>query len=199
MNNNFFIYPTDTVWGLGAPLHSQLGHMRVREIKKHLVGKPLSLLFCNLDQLLAFLVPIADPLQSWLSVFFTLETTLLIPLKMFKEIPPSWVVQDSQYMGVRVLHLPWIIELLTRVGPITSTSLNITGEAPIVDFSSVKKFIDENQLSDGEIITEDNLALSGHASTIIKMQEGAIFETIRKGQRFQDVQKQLNLFPTRLL
>ena len=50
-----YLYPTDTVWGIGAPMENQQACLRVEEIKKSSSTKPISLLFSSPHEVLSFL------------------------------------------------------------------------------------------------------------------------------------------------
>ena len=103
INEKIVIYPTDTVWGIGSSMYSESAYLRIQKIKRSIENKPLSILFPDVDELLALLKPIEGKYNEWLERFFSLETTLLIPLEFFKENPPSWITQNSKFVGVREL------------------------------------------------------------------------------------------------
>ena len=44
-SNTIYVYPTDTVWGIGCSIYNQDGFEKIAKIKKTKADKPLSILF----------------------------------------------------------------------------------------------------------------------------------------------------------
>lgn len=63
---------------------------------------------------------------------FQMESTLAIPKQWAKRVIPEWIVYDSPLVAIRCLELEHITRLVEQAGgPISSTSLNHSGEPPI--------------------------------------------------------------------
>ena len=80
-DESVFIYPTDTVWGIGASIRSKAAREKINVIKRSPDDKPLSIMFTDIKTLYnSFNFP--DGMSvSWLRNFFKLESTLGLPLE----------------------------------------------------------------------------------------------------------------------
>lgn len=195
-HDEILIYPTDTVWGIGCSLYSQLGHNQIADIKKTSKDKPLSIMFSSVDVILkSFDLP-KDVTKQWLIDFFKLETTLGIPVRSAKiEIPP-WSHGESSFVTLRCLETNVVKEIYDRLGaPFFTTSLNLTGEPPIVEeldaINFQKRHAPSARLIRGGagVTTQD---LSGSSSTIVFIDESGKVEIKREGKRIEDVKNHIS-------
>lgn len=191
-NESVFIYPTDTVWGIGASIYSQSAQKTIASIKKTSDDKPLSIMFTDVTVLYnSFNFPDVMTV-SWLRNYFKLESTLAIPLKIAKFSIPSWITGKSELVSIRCLELPELKMISeTLKAPFITTSLNLTGEPPIVNFQEARKF----QISyapDAEFFGDSSHNLSGRSSTIVFFRANH-FEIIREGLKVEEIKKHLNL------
>lgn len=190
--DDVFIYPTDTVWGIGCSIYSEKGHERIAAIKRTSKDKPLSMMFAGADDILAsFSLP--DKMsREWLDQFFLLETTLGLPLTLAKIPIPKWATGDSVYVSLRCLNTPVIKSLHDQLkAPFFSTSLNLTGHPPITKTEEARLF--QQQYASDTLFIEDKSSteLSGTSSTIIFMKENHTFDILREGRRIEEVKKHL--------
>lgn len=187
-----FIYPTDTVWGIGASIYSEAAYKKIAAIKKTTTDKPLSIMFTDINVLYkSFNFP-TDISVSWLRNFFKLETSLGIPLKISKISIPSWVTAKSDMVSVRCMDMPVLKPISAALnGPFFSTSLNVTGENPIISYKDAKEFQQTHAL-DAEFFGDNTHNLSGHSSTIVFFR-GNSFEIIRAGSKMEEIKKHLKL------
>ncbi len=191
-NESVFIYPTDTVWGIGASIYSQSAQKTIASIKRTSDDKPLSIMFTDVTVLYnSFNFPDVMSL-SWLRNYFKLESTLAIPLKIAKISIPSWITGKSELVSVRCLEHPELkIIGETLKAPFITTSLNLTGEPPIVNYQDAKQF----QLAyapDAEFFGDSSHNLSGRSSTIVFFRANG-FEIIREGSKVEEIRKHLSL------
>ncbi len=191
-NESIVIYPTDTVWGIGASIYSEEAYKKIAAIKKTTEDKPLSVMFTDVKTLYtSFNFP--DFMDvSWLRNYFKLESTLAVPRKIAKISIPSWVTGKSDLVSLRCLE--W--ELLKPIGldlngPFFTTSLNITGEPPIVNYDEALAF-QKTHAPDAAFYGESTHNLSGRSSTIVFFR-GNHFEIIREGIKVEEIKKQLKL------
>ena len=191
-SESVFIYPTDTVWGIGASIHSQSAQKKIASIKRTADDKPLSIMLTDINVLYkSFNFP--DTMSiSWLRNYFKLESTLAIPLKISRISIPSWVTGKSDLVSVRCLEHPELkIIGDTLKAPFITTSLNLTGEPPIITYQDAKQF----QLAyapDAEFFGDSSHNLSGRSSTIVFFR-GNHFEIIREGLKVEEIKKHLGL------
>ena len=187
IKEDVYIYPTDTVWGIGGSIYSQQVYKEISLIKKTNERKPLSVLCSGLKQLRQFIDIPSEISDDWLNKFYSFESTLALPKKWVRGELPEWVCYDSDYISIRCLDIIEVKELIEKVGtPITSTSLNITSKDPITNSSDAKKFLDE-YAKNCTFVSAKEAKLSGMSSTIIAY-DGKGFQCFRKGFFFNEIE-----------
>lgn len=120
--------PTETFYGLAADPLSPAGVERVLAIKGRPEGKPLLVLFARRRQLAP--LGVAASAESLDRFFRIWPAALTVVLPLAAPIPASL---GAPSLAVRVPAHPRLAALLARVGPITGTSANRSGEAPCAD------------------------------------------------------------------
>lgn len=190
--DDVFIYPTDTVWGIGCSIYSEKGHERIADIKKTSKDKPLSMMFAGADEVLSGFTLPPKITREWLENFFALETTLGLPLTLAKIPIPKWATGESSYVSLRCLNTPVIQSIHNQLkAPFFSTSLNLTGQPPMTKTEEAREF--HRQHAPGALFIEDpnGSELSGTSSSIIFMKEDHSFDIIREGRKIEEVKKHL--------
>lgn len=187
MSDQIYIYPTDTVWGIGANIFSEKAQANIRVIKKSAPDKPMSVLFPGKEILSQFL----DYPEVW-NDLFPLEVTFLIPKSWCKKEIPDWVA-SGPFLGIRCLENPEITHILGKEGaPITSTSLNLSGGGPITTFRDATSF-QQIEATSGKLIHFQDRKMSGMSSTILKVEEDKSYEIIRHGTNADQIRNILGL------
>lgn len=180
ISEEVFIYPTDTVWGIGGSIFSESVHKQISIIKKTDDRKPLSVLCSGIDQLRTIIDLPSSFSDEWLNKYFSYESTLALPKKWAKINLPEWVCYDSEFISLRSLDTSELSKLIDKVGhPITSTSLNITSKPAIVSLEEAKKFLD-TYAKNCTLVKPEEAKLSGMSSTIMAY-DGVKFKCFRKG------------------
>ena len=193
--DEIFIYPTDTVWGIGCSIYSERGFLKIVTIKKTTKDKPLSIMFYGIDEVAKYFQFPNRVTMEWLNDFFKLETTLALPLKSSRIKIPKWVNGSSSFVSLRCLESDVIKKIYKKVnGPFFTTSLNITGLEPITDQQAALDF-QKKYAPAALIVTNTDAALtpqlSGSASTIVFFNENFQFEIKREGKRSEEVKAHL--------
>jgi tRNA threonylcarbamoyl adenosine modification protein (Sua5/YciO/YrdC/YwlC family) len=113
-------YPTDTIYGLGCDLYRKDGQQKIRQLKKHLKGKRLSIICADLKDIskYAFVPNYAYRIMRHLvpgAYTFILQATKLVPKIM---------LTNQKSIGIRVPDNAISQALLTELGhPIITTSV----------------------------------------------------------------------------
>ena len=132
------LYPTDTVYGLGANIFNNDAVKRIYEIKKRDMSKPLSVLVQDtngLDLIADLNKSSRDIVNKWLPGPFTFILN--------KKSSVSPFVSASTKVGVRIPDYR-IARLLAALFPITTTSANLTNECTLSNPQDILKQIGED-------------------------------------------------------
>ena len=176
--NGIVIYPTETVYGIGANIFSSVALEKVFAIKKRDKDKPVSVAISDLE--MEELVYIGKKEKRFIEEFLPGPVTILLKKK---EIVNDMLTSGSELVGIRFPAHRTTIELIKLAGvPITSTSANFSGEAP-------PRRVDEIKISADYII--DGGECRGEPSTVVDLVNKKI---IRKGAKFDEVKTLLEIF-----
>ncbi|MCD6522338.1 MAG: threonylcarbamoyl-AMP synthase [Candidatus Diapherotrites archaeon] len=118
---NLIVYPTDTLYGLGAKATSDKAVRRVYEVKGREEKKPISVMVSDIDMLERYAYLSKHEKEVASSIFPGPYTLLLKPKRL------SRYLSKTGRVGFRIPDNRFCIELSRRAGPITSTSANLSG------------------------------------------------------------------------
>lgn len=153
------LYPTDTVYGLGANIFNNDAVRKIYEIKDRDESKPLSVLVSDMEgvELIAHLNRNSrEVLNEWLPGPFTFILS--------KRSLVSPYVSASSKVGVRIPDYP-IARYLASIFPITTTSANKTGRDTLSNPNDILKQIG----SDIDLVIDIGELNSEAASTVIDL------------------------------
>ena len=166
------IYPTETVYGIGANIFSEDALKKVFALKKRDASKPVSVAVSGF-KMMDDLAHIGEKERHFIEKFLPGPVTVLLRKK---EKVPDVLTSGSELVGIRYPDHETTIKLIELAGvPITSTSANISGEAPPTK-------VDEIKISADYII--DGGELKGEPSTVVDLVNRKI---VRKGAKYREV------------
>ncbi|MCG3566730.1 MAG: L-threonylcarbamoyladenylate synthase [Candidatus Phytoplasma australasiaticum] len=168
--NNIIIFPTDTVYGMGAPWYDTQSLNKIYQLKKRSLNKPMALLFYNLKQI-ENLVEINNQIVKIYKQFWPGPLTLIVKAK--KQY--FQITQESK-IGIRIPNHPIALEILKKEGPLKTTSVNKSGEKPINDFQIIKNIYQHEVKK----IFPNNYTSSNTPSTVIEINDNN-FKILRTG------------------
>ncbi len=165
------VYPTETVYGIGANIFSEDALEKVFSIKGRKKDKPVSIAVSGF-KMMDTLVYVSDKERVFIKKFLPGPVTVLL---MKKSIVPGSLV-SGDLVGIRYPDHEIAARLIELAGvPITSTSANISGEAP-------PHRVDEIKLSADYIL--DGGDCKGEPSTVVDLVNRKV---IRKGAKYEEV------------
>ncbi|EQC48383.1 telomere recombination domain protein [Bacteriovorax sp. BSW11_IV] len=192
MIEKLFVYPTDTVWGIGGSIFVENNHKNIALVKGTSPDKPLSILFKNISHLREYFNLPEKLNDSWLREFFNMGTSLGVPVTFAKNPFPSWVNCGSEIVFVRVLNFPFVEKMINEAkAPIFTTSLNLTGQPPCIEFSDAKAFFDDHLKIESTFVDTKELVPSGESSTMVILDSDLSTNISRRGSRVLEVQKHI--------
>ena len=166
------VYPTETVYGVGANIFSEKAIKKLFAVKKRAADKPISVAVCSFS-MMNDLAHIADKEKRFIEKFMPGPVTVLLRKK---EAVPDILTSGQEMVGIRYPDHMVALKLIELAGtPITSTSANISGEAPPGSVNDLKIWGDY-VLDFGEC--------KGEPSTVVDIVKRKI---LRKGARFDEV------------
>lgn len=122
-NGGIVLYPTDTIYGLGANIFDNAAVRKVFSIKKRSLLKPLSILISDVNAIdLVAKVSLAQ--KNTMNQYLPGPYTFILNKK---PIVPRVVTSGSSFVGVRVPNNEIACELAS-IFPITTTSANISDD-----------------------------------------------------------------------
>ena len=159
-NNYVIIFPTDTVYGIGASIYDVEGMDRIYKIKNRPMDKPLAVLCANLEQIKEICY-VSDTAQKLINAF--LPGPLTIILKSKDKVKETF---KHDTIGVRIPNYKLAIQILEREGAFATTSVNESGKPSINDYKLIKE--EYSNLVD-EIYAPTGESTSSFASTVVDL------------------------------
>jgi L-threonylcarbamoyladenylate synthase len=172
MRGGVIAYPTETVYGIGALATDENAIKKVFEIKKRPLSMPLSIAVSSLDMIRAVA---KVECENFLGKFLPGPVTVILKKK---DILPGILTSGSKYVGIRFPDDPVALDLISKTGPIISTSANLHGEKDPVTADEITVNVD--------YILDGGRSKYACSSTIVDLHEYTI---VRKGAMYDDVRK----------
>lgn len=168
------LYPTDTIWGIGADATNSKAVQRIYKIKRRNLDKSMIILLDSMEKLKDYVAEVSE-------VSYELIEKTRVPLTIVypkaKNLAKNLVAKDGS-IAIRVVDGEYCSAVIKKLGkPIVSTSANLSGEAPPITFNNVSRVI---------ITKVDYVVGLFHErintlkpSTVIKMGSDGMFEILR--------------------
>jgi L-threonylcarbamoyladenylate synthase len=161
-----FVYPTDTVYGIGCNAMDKESIKRVFEIKRRAREKPLTVAFSDMAMVLDYAL-LEEGHAAKLYGKIPGPCTFMVKNKRL----PEEVTGGKDTVGIRIPDHSFILELIRAAGiPIVAASANISGEGASNEFSRLSADI----LKEVDFSLDGGRCGSGEVSTVINAQNGKI-------------------------
>lgn len=167
--------PTESSYGLAADPRNPDGVETIYRIKARDRGKPLPVVAASPEDLAGLGIDVDLPILSRLGRLWPAALTAVLPLRDGVEAPPA--AAGGRSLAVRVPDRPDLLELLRELGPLTATSANVGGEAPILDPDALAPLLRDRDA----VIFDGGLLPGGSPSTIVRWGEDGL-EVLRPGR-----------------
>ena len=124
MHDGIIVYPTETVYGLGADAFSDEAILKVYEAKKRPLAMPVSIAVSDFDMLFA-VARVEPKVEAFLSTFLPGPVTVVLPAR--KSVP-AILTGGTGLIGIRMPAHDLTLRLIAKFdAPITATSANLHG------------------------------------------------------------------------
>ncbi len=170
------VLPTDTIYGFSGIVDMEMDSPfktgeKIREIKGRDDSKPFIHLISRPEDIFQFTndeIP-DELLEKWPGAL-----SIIVRVK-----PGSPLESEGKTCAFRCPDDPWLRSIIDAVGaPIYSTSVNISGQAPLFDVADIEKqFGDKVDL----IVFDGDLAPGRIPSTIVELGNNGRYTVIRQG------------------
>ncbi|MDD2935351.1 MAG: L-threonylcarbamoyladenylate synthase [Candidatus Pacebacteria bacterium] len=179
------VYPTDTVYGLGADATNIEGILRLCQIKERF-NRPISIAVSDLEMAERY-VKFSKLAEKIFQKFMPGAVTMILPMKKFVPQTISMLSANTGMLGIRIPNNKISTEIIERLGnPITTSSANPRGGLSSV---SVEQAREQFACKDPEFQPDFYLCggtmQSGKPSTLVTVVKDKI-EIIRQGAIAQE-------------
>ncbi len=165
LEGGLVVYPTDTVYGLGASMDSEEAVARVFEVKQRERSMPFPILLGTLDQIRRFSESISQQAIALIESFFPGQLTLVFRAS---DSVPSYLLGPESTVALRIPDHPVPIALIQgiRTGMV-GTSANLSGRPSAVTAEDAR-----SQLAGKVGMILDGGKCPGTESTIVDVSKG---------------------------
>ncbi len=133
------VYPTETVYGIGANAWDGTAIAKVRALKRRTDQKPILVIVGSRDQLASVVDGITPLAERCMDAFWPGPLTLVF--KASTRVP-DLLSRGTGTIGVRIPSSPVCLRLLALAGcPLTSTSANLSGMPTLHTVSEIRQVI----------------------------------------------------------
>ncbi|MGC8594165.1 MAG: L-threonylcarbamoyladenylate synthase [Candidatus Kryptoniota bacterium] len=174
LNGGVIIYPTETVYGLGANALNIEAVEKVFEIKQRDRSKPILVLVPDEESLDDLVMEVPEVARLLIRVFWPGALTLV-----FKAAPvvSPILTANSGKIGIRLSSSEFCKRLLNICKiPITSTSANLSGEPNPTSIDEINKTVRDAV----DLIIDGGSLESGKPSTVVDVSSGEV-RLVREG------------------
>lgn len=175
------VYPTETVYGLGANALDEQAVMRVFQIKKRPLSQPIFLAVSNFE-MLEKVAEIGKEDMAILEQIFPGPVSVLVKKK---SIVPDILTAGSPLVGIRYPDHEAALRIFDLAGPITSTSANRTGPPPPVSADTVSPEIQDRV----DAVVDGGKCRYAQPSTLLDLQKK---EVLRPGAGLDKAMKAIS-------
>jgi L-threonylcarbamoyladenylate synthase len=174
-NKGTFLYPTDTVWGIGCDATCPEAINKINALKNRPDEKNFILLLDHESKLNSYVHEV--PEQAWALIEYS-EKPLTIIYDGARNLPPEVIAKDGS-IAIRITRDPFcraVIGALRK--PVVSTSANKSGDSPPSSFSEID---DEIKAGVDYIVNwRQSENITNPPSVIIRLKPGGQISFIRR-------------------
>lgn len=129
-------YPTESCYGLGCDPRKRAAVKKILRLKRRSWTKGLILATADLQQIARFILPISVAERATLNQYWPGPYTFLLPAS---NRAPKLLIGKHKSLAVRVSAHPEVALLTRALGPLVSTSANVSGAKPIKTYAEAQR------------------------------------------------------------
>ncbi len=159
------IYPTDTLYGLGANALNEIAIRKIFRIKNRSFSKPLPIIVRSYSWVKE-LAEIKPGDEEVMKKVWPGKVTVVLSKK---DIVPGALTAEFNSVGIRIPDHQFVDQLLAKFGyPLTSTSANISGQEPTNDINKIIEIFSKST-EKPELIIDAGILPKSEPSMIIDL------------------------------
>lgn len=165
-NGGIVIFPTETVYGIGANAYNEEAVRKIYEVKNRPGEKPLSILVSGIDEIGKYAIIENDIERKIINSFMPGPITIILKKKqgLF-----DYISSGKNTIGVRIPDNKIILEILNKLKlPLVAPSANISGMPSGVSLNDIIKDFDGKV----DVCINGGKAKLGESSTIVEVVNG---------------------------
>ncbi|MCD6423823.1 MAG: threonylcarbamoyl-AMP synthase [Elusimicrobia bacterium] len=162
-SGGIIVFPTDTLYGIGASIKHKKSIERIYRIKKRPRKKPIAILLSSWRQASHIVGRVHQRIRMLMKEYWPGAVTLI-------------VASGTKKVGLRVPNHKFALKLISETGPLATTSANTSGKSPPYKKNQIEKRI----IEEADIVIVDEKPLKGFPSTVLDVSSGEV-EIIREG------------------
>ena len=155
--------PTETYYGLGADPFNPGSVRHLAKVKGRINGKPILLLIGAREQLSDLVDHVPPAAIALMEAFWPGPLTIVFPARTGVH---ELITAGTGTVGVRWTSLAALADILQRVGPLTGTSANRSGETPARTAHEVQQALGDKI----DLIIDAGTMPGGLPSTVVQVQ-----------------------------
>jgi L-threonylcarbamoyladenylate synthase len=164
-DGDLVVYPTETVYGLGADALDPDAVERVFAAKGRDRADPISLAVPDVEAALEY-VQVSDRERRFMGRFLPGPVTVVCDRR---DPVPDALTAGLDRVGVRIPDHDLALALLERVAPITATSANVTGRPSVTRLADL-----DPEIREAAAVVLDGGETGGTASTVVDVERNEI-------------------------
>ena len=162
------VYPTETLYGLGADINNEAAVKRIYELKGRQADAPVSIAVAK-EEVMVY-AEVSDAAERIIRDYLPGPVALLLKKKGVHE----WITKN-EYVGIRVPDNPIALGIVEEFGPIVSTSANKSGEPAAHSVEDISREV----LDNADYVIDAGPTKYKGPSTILRVDHAV--EVVRQG------------------
>lgn len=121
-----FLYPTDTVWGIGCDAFNEDAMNKISSVKQQNSEKGFIILVSDQNMLKSFIPKLQPKIQSLVDYHIKPVTVIYEEIQSF----PKFLLTENNSIAIRITTDEFCKKIITAIGnPIISTTANMSNES----------------------------------------------------------------------
>ena len=173
LKGKIICFSTDTVFGVGALMNDVLATNKIYSLKHRDFHKPLAILASNIQDILPYTVEPQNEVKALMEKYWPGALTIIFNKN---EETENLINPEFKTVGFRIPNSKVALDILDKFGPMATTSINLSGEAPLNDYKSIVDAFGDKI----DFIIEDSEPSTNVSSTVIDATTDT-FKVLRAG------------------